>query len=238
MADSPTIERDTFQTAATNRLRKLILTYQVKPGERLIQDDLANLLGVSRTPVREAIRQLETEGLITVLPYKGAIVSTVTAEEIEGVYQVRIALESHASRLAARNLQAKDLKVLRELLDEMRQAAHAGMPEASLDANRRFYCYFYSLAMQPRLFDLIVSHLDLSRRFRQQYFYFADFSSQTIHNHEFLLKLMKNGDEVRLADTVAAELQRVADQLLELFHTSNSDPTIGANVKPVADTVF
>lgn len=210
----------TLHSEVTAALRKMILTFQLRPGERLVQDDIAKHLKVSRTPVREAIRQLEAEGLVTILPYKGATVSVVTAKEIEEIYQVRIALESHASRLAMREIEDADIDVLAGIVAKMRKTVDLDEPETSLRVNREFYVYFYGLTRQTRLFDLILTHLDLSRRFRQQYFYFESLSRAMVETHERLLKLIRERKDLEVSNLIAQELQKTADELLRLIRTT------------------
>lgn len=215
VADISTIERDTLQTVVTNRLRKLILTQKIKPGERLVQDELAQHLGVSRTPVREAIRQLEAESLVTILPYKGAAVSQVSPEELEGIYHIRLALEIHASRLAFHNCQAINITVLRSFVHDMQKAFEQEDPEAIVDNNHAFYNYFYALAKQPKLFDLIMTYIDKSKRFRQQHFYDKTLAKRTIDLHRELVEILEAKDEESFLEHMQQGLQTVATELIE-----------------------
>lgn len=216
------IEHDTVQTTVTNRLRKLILTQKVKPGERLVQDELAQQLGVSRTPVREAIRQLESENLVTILPYKGAAVSQVSANALEGIYQVRIALEMHASRLAIQQLKDKDVEVLRRIVADMRQALKQEDPEALLKSNQTFYEYFYKLAQQPEVFDLIMSYIDKSKRFRQQHFYDQTLALRTVTLHEDLVEMIAARDEAAVLNQTHKGLETVATELINSLKQESS----------------
>lgn len=215
VADISTVERDTLQTMVTNRLRKLILTQKIKPGERLVQDELAQQLGVSRTPVREAIRQLEAENLVTILPYKGAAVSQVSPEELEGIYHVRLALEMHASHLAFQNCQALNIKVLRSFVNDMQKAFEQKDPEAIVENNHAFYKYFYSLAKQPELSNLIMTYIDKSKRFRQQHFYDKTLAKRTIDLHSELVDLLEAKGEKRFLEHMQQGLQTVATELIE-----------------------
>lgn len=214
------IKGNTIQATVTSQLRKMILTYEIKPGERLVQDDLANHLGTSRTPIREAIRQLEIEGLVTNSPYKGATVSVTTAEELEGIYQIRIALEAHATRLAVRNINNKHMHMLTKLVDDMWKFSK-DEPEQALASNHKFYNHFYQIAKQPHLFDLIMVYINKSWRFRQQYFYVDAFVHHSAHYHKRLLDLIEKRDEHALTDLVTEELRSVLASLLEAFTEKN-----------------
>jgi len=189
VSEATVFEHATVQTRVTNHLRKMILTNQIKVGERLKQDELAATLGVSRTPIREGIRQLESEGLLKILPYKGAEVMGSSLEELEGVYQIRIALEAHATRLACRNITTEDIKALNTIVQQM---ADTSEPEESLAINRDFYQYLFGLCGEPQLYQLTMSYLDKANRYRQQYFYYDEFSESTTRMHSELVNRLVN----------------------------------------------
>ena len=97
MSKKPKIVYGSVHDAATDRIREMILDGQFAPGERLRQDDLATALGVSTMPVREALRQLQAEGLVVFYPRKGAVVATLSVSEYEEIYRIREQLEILAS---------------------------------------------------------------------------------------------------------------------------------------------
>lgn len=101
-----------------NTLRKAILTGQLKPGERLMEVHLANRLGVSRTPIREAIRKLELEGLVTMIPRRGAEVAEITEKSLSDVLEVRRALDALSVELACDRITGEELQKLKEACDE------------------------------------------------------------------------------------------------------------------------
>lgn len=120
-------------------LRGAIAAGRFKAGDRLTERDVCEMTGVSRTLVREAFRQLESEGLITVLPNRGPVVSRVTSEQAQGIYQVRSTLEGLASELFAQRATAEDLRALRAALDNIRTAFDDPDPVARLNAKNEFY---------------------------------------------------------------------------------------------------
>ena len=105
---------------AYNYLESAILTGRLKPRERLIEQELAEQLKMSRTPIREALRRLEERGLVRILPRRGALVSDISSAEVENIYAVRSHLESLAARLAAAHITPEGIERVREL-----EAAHA-----------------------------------------------------------------------------------------------------------------
>ena len=102
-------------------LMNAIMQGQLSPGERLLEVQLADEMGVSRTPVREAIRRLELEGFVVMVPRKGAYVAGLSIDDVESVYEIRTALETLAVRLAAQRMETADYEQLDELAGKMQQ---------------------------------------------------------------------------------------------------------------------
>ncbi|MGF1619371.1 MAG: GntR family transcriptional regulator [Rhodomicrobiaceae bacterium] len=123
----------------TENIRIAIAVGRFKAGERLPEREVCDMLGVSRTLVREAFRQLESEGLIKVVPHRGPIVARLTPKQAEGVYQVREELEGLASRLFAENATPAHQKALREAFEEVKRAYRSNDPIVRIQAKNRFY---------------------------------------------------------------------------------------------------
>jgi DNA-binding GntR family transcriptional regulator len=121
------------------KLRQAIATGRFKPGQRLVERELCEMLGVGRTSVREALRQLEAEGLITSFPHKGPVVSTITYEEAQQLYAVRALLESYAGQQFAENGSAEDIATLLAAVEEFQAAADSGVGMRLLEAKNAFY---------------------------------------------------------------------------------------------------
>lgn len=111
-----------------NTLRESILKGEMKPGERLMEIHLANKLGVSRTPIREAIRKLELEGLVTMIPRRGAEVAQITAKSLRDVLEVRQALDALAMELACERISEEEIGKLRQACDNLRKLPKPRMP--------------------------------------------------------------------------------------------------------------
>ena len=105
-----------------NTLRQGILTGELKPGERLMEIHLADRLGVSRTPIREAIRMLELEGLVTMIPRRGAEVSRISRQDIRDVLEVRLVLDSLATKLACKRITEDQKEELKKAAEEFAEA--------------------------------------------------------------------------------------------------------------------
>jgi DNA-binding GntR family transcriptional regulator len=126
-----------IRSQVTDNLRQAILDRRLAPGQRLIERELVEMTGVSRTSVREALRELAAEGLVTAIPNKGTVVASVSAEEARQIYQVREALEALAGRLFVQNASPSHLKALRRALEKVERAADKGQP--ILAAKDAFY---------------------------------------------------------------------------------------------------
>ena len=110
-----------------NTLRQAILTGELKPGERLMEIHLANKLGVSRTPIREAIHMLELEGLVTMIPRRGAEVAQITEKSMNDVLEVRRALDALCAELACKRITEEELAMLGQACDTFEKAVATGL---------------------------------------------------------------------------------------------------------------
>lgn len=157
--------RPRFRTATEyveSTLKEAILTGALPGGTPLRQEDLAAEFGLSRMPIREALRQLEAQALVDFQPHRGAVVTEISAAEGADNYAIRGALEPAALRLSVPHLTAADLKRAREIVEEMdEQADQSRLGEL----NRRFHMTLYSRAGRPRLLTLIDQHLAAADRY-------------------------------------------------------------------------
>jgi len=132
-----------------------IISGDLKAGQRLRIRDLAEQLGTSVMPVREALRRLEESGLVETIPYRGAVVRSFTAQELLDVYAVRKLLEVEASRLGAQHLTDVDVDFLRKAYEEMTSALNRGDLAECLSADERFLSRIYLASGNPVLLESI-----------------------------------------------------------------------------------
>ena len=149
--------REMLPNSVSSILRQAILKGDFKPGERLVQTELAEQIGVSRMPVREALKTLELEGLVTLEPHKGAMVRSVTVEDVEEIYELRAVIESLVLKKSIPNLNEEKLSSLKEMHFQMLETTDK---EAYVDINRRFHYLLYSGCESTRLkgFMETISH--------------------------------------------------------------------------------
>jgi DNA-binding GntR family transcriptional regulator len=171
-------------------IRKAILDFRLKPGDRLIERELCEQSGVSRTSVREALRQLESEGFITNLPNKGPVVATVTTREAKDIYELRAVLEGLAARKCA--LQATDGEIagLRKAIDAFRKAVKSKDPRALIAGKT----LFYDLLMAGARNDALEAAL------------------RNLHGRVTLLRATSMSQPGRV-DSSAAELETIVDAI-------------------------
>ncbi|MCL5263679.1 MAG: GntR family transcriptional regulator [Chloroflexi bacterium] len=143
------------------RLKAAILDGTISPGQRLTEEGLAAQLGVSRTPVREAIKRLEAEGHLKVVPRRGIIVPRVTAEQVDELCAVREAMEGLAARLAAERVQAQEIARLRYLLDQMASLYEKGDVPALVRANLDFHITICKAARNALLLQMYGRLVDM-----------------------------------------------------------------------------
>jgi len=141
LADSLLVRRQAapVRQQTQEKLRQAILEGRFLPGQRLIERELCELTGVSRTSVREALRQLEAEGLVKIVPNKGAVVAEVTIEDAKHIYQVRAALEGLAGRLFALHASDDEVEQLAEAVERLASAYETGDIKQMLRAKSEFY---------------------------------------------------------------------------------------------------
>ena len=169
-------------------IRELVITGELAAGEQLRQRDLAQRFGVSQTPVREAMRRLESEGLLVCDTHRGFTVVTPDVGPLEENFQIRAALESLGASLAARKIDAEGLARLRDLNDQMRALADGDPHYAEL--NREFHFTVYSCARSPLLLSLMrllwASLHGGPRVSRPQ--------AESVRQHEEILRALADGD--------------------------------------------
>ena len=184
----------TMQEIAYDAIRDGILAGRHAPGQRLIADELAKELGVSRMPVREALHRLEVAGLVTITPHRGAVVSALSEAECIEIYHVRAVLDGLATRLATPNLTEVDHARLATLLAEMAAGVEAKDPQRVLNVNREFHAVIWSAARAPRLRDLLENLYDASQRFRNISVLIPGRLDQITHEHRLIAEALARGD--------------------------------------------
>jgi DNA-binding GntR family transcriptional regulator len=197
-----------------DQIRTAILAGRLSAGETLRQEDLAERLGVSRMPVREAIRRLHAEGLVDVLPSRRVRVAPLDRAEIEDIYDMRAALEPLAVRLAVPRLtraQLRDAAHALEAADDEEDADTFGVRNAA------FHLALMTPCERPRLLAEIASLLDLSDRYQRAALRDEEHNARVREEHAALLEAARAGDAAAAAALTERHVRQAGARLLELF---------------------
>jgi len=201
-------------------LREGILKGVFQPGERMRQDQLAEAIGVSRIPVRSALMQLESEGLITFNPYRGAVVNKLSAKEMREIYELRALLEAHALRKAVDVMTPERLAHLEQLAVEL-NAIKDG--EEFLSRRNEFYRELYDHDLQARTVGLIERlRAEAGRYWLERKVDYVSRPGQRDHLH--LIEFIKAGDIDAAVTWLQEHLQRVCDELVGLMEKDAKTP--------------
>lgn len=175
-------------------LRQAILKGDMEPGERLMEITLANKLGVSRTPIREAIRKLELEGLVHMVPRKGAIVASISEKDMRDVLEVRVTLEELAVKLAIQNMEEPDIDQLRRAAKKFESAVIARDIVDIVEADVMFHDVIYNRTNNGRLIQIINNLREQMYRYRLEYVKDARTHSILISEHQDIITALEKRD--------------------------------------------
>ena len=155
MKTKPIERHQTLREKILETIREAILKGDLKPGEKVAEPELAEQFGISRTPIREAFRQLESEGYLTVVPRKGAVVAALSERDVQEFYEVKSILEGYAAELAAKNLSDKELAKLESINERLKQLANDGDVKSFYKIHNEFHEMFLKAANNTKLYELI-----------------------------------------------------------------------------------
>ena len=177
-----------------NTLRQGILTGVLKPGERLMEIHLANRLGVSRTPIREAIRMLELEGLVTMVPRKGAEVARISTKDMSDVLEVRRALDSLATELACKRITEEDKLLLQKAEDDFIEATKTKDAIKIAEADVKFHDVILNATDNKRLIQMVNNLAERIYRYRLEYIKIESNHDSLIEEHRLIVKYVVEGN--------------------------------------------
>jgi DNA-binding GntR family transcriptional regulator len=200
---------------ALDRLREAIVSGALRPGQRVGQEEIAEQLGVSIAPVREALRVLEQEGQVTYLPRRGYFVTELQIADLEEIYELRSLLEAHAARAALAHLEDGDLARIELAARDCAAAAERGDVAAELQANRRFHMAIVEPSAKPHLLRLIRMTWDSTEAYRALYYNSPDERRNANDAHERIIAAVRKRDGRRLV----AELDAHRNRALTVLRT-------------------
>lgn len=183
-----------------NTLRQAILVGELKPGERLMELHLADRLGVSRTPVREAIRRLELEGLVTMIPRRGAEVAQITEKSMSDVLEVRRTLDALCAELACDRITEEDLMRLRKACDHFEQCVGTKDSKKIAQADVALHDIIVQATGNQRLIQMVHNLSEQMYRYRFEYIKDSSQHETLVKEHRIIYESIVKKDK----DTAAA----------------------------------
>lgn len=201
-----------------NTLRQAILKGELAPGERLMEIQLAERLGVSRTPIREAIRKLELEGLVLMIPRKGAEVAKISEKSLRDVLEVRRSLEELAIELACQRMTPEDIVQLEKKQEEFQAAITKGKVMEIAETDEAYHDVIYKGTCNDRLIQMINNLREQMYRYRLEYIKDENKRPILLVEHENILRAVK---------------QRKTEEAKEAMreHIDNQEITVSKNIK-------
>lgn len=210
------IKLDSYQPlreVVCETLRNAIVAGVLKPGERLMEIQVAEELGVSRTPVREAIRKLELEGFVVMIPRRGTYVSDLSIKDINEVYEVRTALDVLAAGLAAERITEEEMEQMERLLVQIGEYIEQNDMEKIVEADSQFHDILYRASRNERLVGIINNLREQLTRFRSLSMSYPGRLKEMLGEHTRLVEALGRRN-VTLAQNLASEHMANAEQTL------------------------
>ncbi len=202
-----------------NTLREAILRGDLKPGERLMELQLASSRGVSRTPSREAIRMLQQEGLAVTVPRKGAEVAKMTEKDMEDVLKIREALEILAVQLACDNIENEQLMLLEEKVEKFRTVVKTGEIKQIAEADIEFHDILYNAAQNPKLVVMLNHLREQIYRYRIEYLKDEQNYPRLIQEHGQILEGLKKRDKEYVSETMKHHMLNQANAVKNIIRS-------------------
>lgn len=201
-------KRKSLREEVYESLKKSILHGKLKAGQRLIEEQLAHQVGISRTPVREAFHKLERDDLVTRLPKGGFAVREFTKEDVEEIFGIRSALESYAAYLATLHISPERMATLEKKVSESGHALKSGEEEKVVELHTEFHDLLYKSCKSKKLIEMINNFRDYFYRYRAALLHTEDGMNASTQDHRRMLEAMKNKNPRLVERLVRKHLER------------------------------
>ena len=225
MTDDLTLNMDAYlplRDVVFNTLREAILKGELKPGERLMELQLAAKLGVSRTPIREAIRMLEQEGLAVTIPRKGAEVAKMTEKDMEDVLQIRDALDELAASIACEQMTKEQLDTLTETMHEFEESTKSKDLKKIAAADVQFHDIIYQATGNPKLVNMLNNLREQMYRYRVEYLKREEAHPQLIAEHAEIIEYISKGEKKAATDVMCKHIDNQVTTVIDVIRTKQS----------------
>ena len=203
-------------------IRQAIIDGTFSPGERLMEIQLADEMGVSRTPVREAIRKLELEGLVLMIPRKGAEVAEITEKNMRDVLEVRKALEELAVQLACEKITAEEIEEMKKAAEEFRMILKNKDITEIAEADVRFHDIIYMATDNQKLILLLNNLREQMYRYRVEYLKREEAHPQLIAEHAEIIEYISKGEKKAATDVMCKHIDNQVTTVIDVIRTKQS----------------
>lgn len=220
MTDDLTLNMNAYlplRDVVFNTLREAILKGELKPGERLMELQLASKLGVSRTPIREAIRMLEQEGLAVTIPRKGAEVAKMTEKDMEDVLEIREALDELAAKIACDRITEEQLGRLNEIKEEFEDSTRTNEVKRIAEADVGFHDVIYDATGNQKLVNMLNNLREQIYRYRVEYLKDEKNYPVLIKEHEDIVKALSARDKEEVVKAMHVHIANQAAAVKEII---------------------
>ncbi|MGA1862925.1 GntR family transcriptional regulator [Deferribacter thermophilus] len=188
-------------------IRDYILKGVLKPGERLTEPKLSDILGISRTPIREALRLLEMDGFVEIIPRRGAVVTEITDKDVDEIFILKIRLESLAAKLAVNNMKEVDVERLEELNNRLERFYSNKNVAGMIKANSDFHDYFIRKSENQRLIKFLESLQSQFKRATAYSFTETGRIEHVLNEHKEIIEAFKEKDALKVEKLVEKHIQ-------------------------------
>jgi DNA-binding GntR family transcriptional regulator len=207
-------KRKSLHEEVYDSLKKSILHGKLKAGQRLIEENLAHQIGISRTPVREAFHKLERDDLVTRLPKGGFAVREFTKEDVEEIFGIRSALESYAAYLATLHIPPDRISILEKKIEESERALENGDDEKVVQLHTEFHDLLYKSCKSKKLTEMINNFRDYFYRYRSALLHTKEGFTYSLEGHRQMLEAMRNKNARLVERLVRKHLERGKEIIL------------------------
>jgi len=214
LKDSPSLDKLAYE-----KIKEAILTFQFLPNDALVEGELASQLGISKTPVRDALMRLEKEGLVTRVPYKGTYVSDINNQDMANIFHIRIVLEGLAIQLATELLTEEDFQKMEKLIAEHAEALKKGDVRGVSRINTEFHNIIVNRCSNPRLQQMLHNLDDHLKRYRLLSISQGMRTEKSVPEHQAILDALRARDpkraEMAMQTHLTSAMQDLYDQDFE-----------------------
>lgn len=215
-------DKQNLGTDVVKYIKQKIISGELNPGDRIVETQLARELGTSQTPIREAIRQLAGEGIVTIIPNRGPLVHELSVKDVFELYTFRAVMEGMAIRLAVQNASNNDIRHLEHFYEEMKRKQHDDTIPSLQEDSSYIHHYIYKLsrhAILLSMYDFISFRIQLVNRIVGRKFT----KDREVSEHEELIEALKTGDPDHAEQVMRAHIHRAYKDYIDIGHKTGSD---------------